>query len=176
MEKIDRILNEFPDSPVTDQAFNLKGNVHQALNQNDEAEPAYLKALEIAEIRRNDGVAGEALYYLTAMLGKQKKNEDPNPRLKEAIPYADKYWKEYSLGSPYRAQVAVAQVKAMQSVDRGEEALERLQEVISTMAKLTEAAGLEAAINSYTEVYLEKRDSGRTQGALLQLPRCPHHR
>lgn len=157
MEKIDRILNEFVDSPVTDQAFNLKGNVHQALNQNDEAEPAYLKALEIAEIRRNDGVAGEALYYLTAMLGEQKKNEDPNPRLKDAIPYADKYWKEYALGSPYRAQVAVAQVKAMQSVDRGEEALERLQEVISTMAKLTEAAGLEAAINSYTEVYLEKR-------------------
>jgi TolA-binding protein len=155
MEKLDRILKEFPDSTVTDQSYNLKGNVHQALDQKDEAEAAYLKALEIAETRRNDGVAGEALYYLVAMLGEQKKGDDPNPRLKEAVPYADKYWKEYSLGSPYRAQVAVAQVKALQSVKRGDEALERLQEVISDMAKLTEAPGLEAAINSYTEVYLE---------------------
>lgn len=155
MEKLDRILKEFPDSTVTDQAYNLKGNVHQALDQKEEAETAYLKALEIAETRRNDGVSGEALYYLVAMLGEQKKGDDPGPRLKDAVPYAEKYWKEYSMGSPYRAQVAVAQVRALQSVKRGEEALQRLQEVISDMAKQTEAPGLEAAINSYTEVYLE---------------------
>lgn len=155
MEKLDRILKEFPDSTVTDQAYNLKGNVHQALKQNDEAEAAYLKAIEIGEIRRNDGVVGEALYYLVAMLGEQKKGDDPSPRLKDAVPFADKYWKEYAEGSPYRAQVAVAQIKALQSVGRGEEGLKKLQEVISTMAKLPEAFGLEAAINSYTEVYRE---------------------
>ena len=155
MEKLDRIIKEFPDSPVTDQAYNLKGNVHQALSQKEEAEAAYIKAIEIAEARRNDGVVGEALYYLVAMLGEQKKGDDPNPRLKDAVPYADKYWKDYATGSPYRAQVAVAQIKAMQAAGRGEAALKQLQEVISTMAKQTEAAGLEAAINSYTEVYLE---------------------
>lgn len=156
LEKLDRVLKEFPDSPVTDQAYNLRGNVLQVKEERDEAESAYLKALEIAEIRRNDGVAGEALYYLTAMLGEQKKGADPSPRLKDAVPYADKYWAEYSEGSPYRPQVAVAQVVAMNAVGRGDEALERLQGVISDMAKMTEAPGLEEAINSYTEVYLEK--------------------
>ena len=154
MENLERIIKEFPDSSVIDQAYNLKGNVHQALNQKDEAEASYLKAIEIAQTRHHAAAVGEALYYLISMLGDQQ-GKDVNPRLKDAVPFADKYWKEYAEGSPYRAQVAVAQVKAMQAVGRGEEALKRLQEVISTMAKLPEAAGLEAAINSYTVVYRE---------------------
>jgi len=154
MEKLDRIIKEFPDSPVADQAYNLKGNVLQALDKKDDAETSYIKTLEIAEARGNDGVAGEALYYLVAMLSEQQ-GDNPNPRLKDAVPFADKYWEKYATGSPYRAQVAVAQVKALQSVGRGEEALKQLQDVIATMAKLTEAPGLEAAIGSYTEVYLE---------------------
>ncbi len=156
LEKTGRIIKEFADSPVTDQAYNLQGNVLQVLERRDEAEAAYLKAIEIGEIREHEGVVGEALYYLTAMLGEHKKDEDFGPRLKDAVPHADKFWKEYSQGSPYRSQVAVAQMYAMESVGRGEEALERLQEVISDMAKQTESVGLEQAINSYTEFYLEK--------------------
>ena len=115
-----------------------------------------MKAIEIGEIRSNDGVVSEALYYLTVMLGEHKKGEDFGPRLKDAVPHADKYWKEYSEGSPYRSQVAVAQMYAMESVGRGKEALKRLQEIISDMAKQTESVGLEQAINSYTDFYLEK--------------------
>ena len=156
LEKTDRIISEFPDSPVTDQAYNLRGNVLQTLDRREEAENSYIKAIEIAETRGNDGVAGEALYYLTALLGEHKKGDDYGPRLKDAIPYADKFWEEYADGSPYRPQVAVAQMYAMESVNRGEEALERLQQVISDMAKLPEAVGLEEAINSYTDFYLGK--------------------
>lgn len=156
LEKADRILKEFPDSPVTDQTYNIRGNILQTLERPDEAEASYLKAIEIGEIRRNESVVGEALYYLTALLGEHKKGDDPGPRLKDAVPFADKFWKEYSEGSPYRPQIAVAQMYAMESVGRGEEALKRLQEVISDMAKLPEAVGLEEAINSYTEFYLEK--------------------
>ena len=156
LEKTARIIKEFADSPVLDQAYNLRGNVLQILKQGDEAEAAYLKAIEIGEIREHDGVVGEALYYLTALLGEHKKGEDFGPRLKDAVAHADKYWKEYAEGSPYRSQVAVAQMYAMESVGRGEEALKRLQEVISDMAKQTESVGLEQAINSYTEFYLEK--------------------
>lgn len=155
LDKLDKVIKGFPDSPVLDQAYNLQGNVYQSEGEKEKAEEAYLKALEIAESRNNDGVAAEALYYLVGLLGEQKKGDDPNPRLKDAVPYADKYWEEYSAGSPYNAQVAVAQVRAMYEVGRGEEALKRLQSVISTMAKLPEAYGLEEAINSYTEVYLE---------------------
>lgn len=156
LEKTARIIKEFADSPVLDQAYNLQGNVLQNLKQGDEAEAAYLKAIEIGEIRKHDGVVGEALYYLTALLGEHKKGEDFGPRLKDAVAHADKFWKEYAEGSPYRSQVAVAQMYAMESVGRGEEALKRLQEVISDMAKQTESVGLEQAINSYTEFYLEK--------------------
>lgn len=156
LEKTDRIIGEFADSPVTDQAYNLRGNVLQTLERRDEAESSYLKAIEIAEIRANDGIIGEALYYLTALLGEHKKGEDYGPRLKDAVPFADRFWEEHADGSPYRPQVAVAQMHAMESVNRGQEALERLQQVISDMAKLPEAVGLEEAINSYTEFYLEK--------------------
>ncbi len=156
LEKTDRIIKEFADSPVTDQAYNLRGNVLQGLDKRDEAEASYLKAIEIGEIRDHEGVVGEALYYLTAMLGQHKQGEDFGPRLKDAVPHADKFWKEYSDGSPYRPQVAVAQMYAMESVGRGEEALKRLQEVISDMAKQSESVGLEEAINSYTMFYLEK--------------------
>ncbi len=156
LDKTARIIKEFPTSPVLDQAYNLRGNVLQVLEKRDEAEAAYLKAIEIGEIRNNDGVVGEALYYLTALLGEHKKGEDFGPRLKDAVPHADKFWKEYAEGSPYRPQVAVAQMYAMESVGRGDEALKRLQEVISDMAKQTESVGLEEAINSYTEFYLEK--------------------
>ena len=156
LEKTARIIKEFADSPVTDQAYNLRGNVLQGLDKRDEAEAAYLKAIEIGETRANVGLVGEALFYLIAMLGEHKKGEDYGPRMKDAVPHADKYWKDYSVGSPYRPQVAVAQMYAMESVGRGDEALARLQEVISDMAKQTEAVGLEQAINSYTEFYLEK--------------------
>lgn len=155
LEKLERVISEFSDSPVTDQAYNLRGNVLQGEKELEAAEECYLKALEIAEIRGNDSVAGEALYYLVAMLGDVAKGKEPGPRVKDAVPFADKYWKEYSPGSPYRAQVAVAQIRAYSEVGRGEEALERLQEVISTMAKIPGAVGLEEAINSYTDVYLE---------------------
>lgn len=156
LEKADRILKDFPDSPVTDQTYNLRGNILQKLERLDEAERSYLKGIEIGEARRNDGVVGGALYHLTALLGKRKKGDGPNPRLKEAVPYADKFWKKYPQESPYRSQVAIAQMHAMQAVGRLDEALERLQQIISEMAKLPGAVGMEEAINSYTEYYLVK--------------------
>ncbi|MGJ8642705.1 MAG: tetratricopeptide repeat protein [Luteolibacter sp.] len=152
---LNRLTTEFEDSPVTDQAYNLLGNVCQAESRLEEAETAYVRALEIAEARGNDGVAGEALYYLTALLSVEE-GDEPGPRVKDALPYADKYWEVYSEGSPYQAQVAVAQVPAFFSAGRGNEALERLQKVISFMAKQPESYGLEEAINSYTEVYLKE--------------------
>ena len=170
LEKLDRLINEFPDSPVTDQAHNLRGNVQQGEKELEKAEESYLKALEIAEIRGNDGVAGEALYYLVAMLGDVPKGKEAGPRVKEAVPYADRYWEKYAEGSPYRAQVAVSQVRAFNEVGRGGEALERLQNVISTMAKNPQAVGLEEAINSYTEVYLETHTPEQLKDHYYEFP------
>ncbi len=150
LEKISRILTEFPDSRVVDGAHNLRGNIRQSDGDEAGARESYLKALETAESRNNPVVAGEAILYLVAMLG------DKEETLEEAVPYADKYWESYADGSPYQTQMAVAQIRAMNAAGRGEEALSRLRDVISLMVKNPESAGLEQAINSYTEVYLEK--------------------
>lgn len=170
LEKLDRIIKEFPDVLIIDQAYNLRGNVLQGEGELEKAEESYLKAIEISEVRRNDGVTGEALYFLVAMLGETKKGDEPGPRVKDAVPFADKYWEKFAEGSPYRAQVAVAQLRAFESVGRGDEALERLQKVISAMAKLPEAFGLEAAINSYTEVYLEKHTPQQLKDHYYEFP------
>jgi len=157
LEKLTRLDTEFPNAEVMEMALNLKGNVEQSLKKPEDAEKSYLAALKLAETRQNANVAGEALYYLVAMLGEQKKGDkEINPRLKDAVPYADKFWKEYEKGSIYKTQMAVAQVAALDSVGRGEEALNRLQGVITEMATSGQASGLEAAINSYTDAYLKK--------------------
>jgi len=157
LEKLNRLDAEFPNAEIMDMALNLRGNVQQTLGSKEDAEQSYLKALELAERRENDVVSGEALYYLVAMLGDKGKDKDDNPRIKDAVPHADKFWKEYGQDSPYKTQVAVSQVYALDSVGRGEEALDRLRDVIAEMAASAETAfGLEEAINSYTDVYLEK--------------------
>lgn len=151
MEILNRIIDEFPDCDVIDQSWNLRGNVEQTIGERDKAEESYLKALEIAERRKNDVIAGESLFSLVALLGDKQKNED---RLKDAVPFADKYWEKYSLVAPYNARVAVAQVAPLVAVERSEEALERLKDVIIELAATPQAFGLEELINSYKDAYL----------------------
>jgi tetratricopeptide (TPR) repeat protein len=157
LEKLARLESEFPSTAVMEMAYNLKGNVLQTKGLAEESESAYLQALELAERRENELVAGEALYYLVALLGEKTSGKEENPRIKDAVPHADKFWKEHGNTSPFRAQVAVAQVYALDSVGRGEEALGRLQDVIAEMATTGEGLGLEEAINSYTAIYLERK-------------------
>lgn len=151
LKTLNRIITEFPDCDVIDQAWNLKGNVEQTTNVRDEAEKSYLKALEIADRRKHPAIAGESLFSLVALLGDKAKNAD---RIKEAIPYADRYWKDFSTAAPYNARVAVAQVAALFENGRGEDALDRLQKVIIELANDPEARGLEELINSYKDAYL----------------------
>ena len=171
LAKLNRVESEFENAEIMDMAFNLKGNVLQSQGSKAEAEEYYLKALALAERRENDIVAGEALYYLVAMLGeKPKKKDDPN-RMDEAVPYSDKFWEQYGDSSPYKAQVAVAQVYALGAAGRGEEALNRLRDVIAEMAMRPGAAGLEEAIGSYTEVYLESHTPDELKNHYYNFPK-----
>jgi tetratricopeptide (TPR) repeat protein len=156
LANIDRLEKEFPQTEVLDLAFNLKGNVHLAEKRRDEAETYYKKGFELAERRGVKMVAGESVYLLIAMLGEKSTPKEPNPRIKDAVPWIDKYWKEYADGSPYRTQAAVAGIYAMDAVERGDEGLDRLRDVIAEMAGDPMAQGLEEAIGSYTEFYLTK--------------------
>lgn len=152
--KLNRIETEFPNADVMAVTMNLKGNVLQSEDMLAESEVAYQKALEIAERRGDKFVAAESLNYLVGLLGQRPKTE-ADSRLKDAVSYADRFWKEYS-NSPYKAQVAVSQMLAMKDAGRSEEALNRLRDVISEMAGVTGAPYLEEAIGSYTEAYLDE--------------------
>jgi hypothetical protein len=111
---------------------------------------------ELAERRGAKMVAGESVYLLIAMLGERGEGKEGNPRIKDAVPWIDKFWKEYADGSPYRTQAAVAGIYAMDAAGRGNEGLERLRDVIAEMASDPMSRGLEEAIGSYTEFYLSK--------------------
>ena len=156
IEKLTRLETEFPNADMIDLAFNLKGNVLQSDGNRAEAEAYYKKALDLAERRGNATVAGESLFYLVSLLGQKSVGKDDNSRIKEAVPYSDRFWKKYGADSPYKAQMAVSQVHALNAAGRDQEALDRLRDVIAQMANDPRAAGLEEAINSYTEVYLAK--------------------
>jgi len=150
---LQRIESEFAGSNIEDVAYNLKGNILQSESKRDEAKEYYLKALELAERRDNVVVQGESLYYLVALLGTEKIGKEPNPNMKDALPFYDKFWKGYQ-SSPYKAQVAVAGVPALIEADRFDEALSNVQGVIAEMAKQENPAGLEGAIGSYTKYFL----------------------
>lgn len=171
LEKIDRLEKEFPQTEVLDLAFNLKGNVHLAELRKDEAETYYKKGFELAERRGAKMVAGESVYLLIAMLGEKGNPKEPNPRLKDGVPWIDKFWKEYADGSPYRTQAAVAGIYSMDAAGRGDEGLDRLRDVIAEMASDPMSRGLEEAIGSYTEFYLTKHSADELKEHYYNFPK-----
>ncbi|MEM9079542.1 MAG: hypothetical protein AAGC74_02490 [Verrucomicrobiota bacterium] len=159
---LNRVETEFPEAGNRERVFNLKGNILQVENKADEAEKYYLKALNLAERKENKTIAGDSLFYLVGLLGEEK-----NPRIKEALPYYDKFWAEYGSDSPYKAQMAVAGLPALDASNRSQEGLDRLQGVIAQLAKRPGAFGLEEAINSYTKFFLKNKEN--TEEKLKQL-------
>lgn len=155
LEKVTRVETEFPGVSVMEQNLALKGNILEALQKPAEAEKYYLMALELAEQKGSDLTAGECLFYLTALIGAEPKGKEENPRITEAVPYYEKFWEEYP-DSPFKAKVAVAGIPPMRAVGKVDEALERLQNVIASIAKESGTPGLEGAIGSYTEEYLKE--------------------
>lgn len=170
LDKLNRIETEFPTSAIIDMAFNLKGNILETEGQLDEAEGYYLKALAMAERRENRIVAGESLSYLIGLLGAEKRDKKTNPRVADAIPYYDKFWKTYGVDSPFKPQIAVGGIHALTQAGRGDEALERLQGVIAEMAQNRGSFGLEEAINSYTKAYLKGKSPDELKDHYYRFP------
>jgi tetratricopeptide (TPR) repeat protein len=156
LESLARLTGEFPETPVLETAFLLRGKLEEKTGQREAAEKSYLRALEVAEKRKNREVAGEVLFRLVSMLGQKNPGEGNVSRWKDAIPYADRFWEKYGEDSPYQTQMAVAQAHAFYAAGRGEQALKHLYHVITEMVKMPGTPGLEAAIGFYSSVYLEK--------------------
>lgn len=171
LEKLNRLETDFPQTEVLDLAFNLKGNVHLAEGRKKEAEEYYIKGYELAERRGAKMVAGESVYLLISLLGEKSNPKEENTRIKDAAPWIDKFWKDYSDGSPYRTQAAVAGIYSMDAVGRGDEGLERLRDVIAEMATDPSSYGLEEAIGSYTEFYLSKHSADELKEHYYNFPK-----
>jgi tetratricopeptide (TPR) repeat protein len=165
LDKLETLATDFPNTEVMEQALNLRGNVQQTLGSLQDAEKSYLAALALAESRGNSPVAGEALYYLVALLG-----TEGNPRSKEAVPYADRFWKDHADNSPYRTQMAVAQWPALDEVGRGGEGLGRLWSIVMELAQAADPSGLEFALNSFVDLYLKKHKLAELREFLFNGP------
>jgi tetratricopeptide (TPR) repeat protein len=151
LARISALIKDFPDAIVIAQAYLLRGNIEQSLKNDDRAEQAFASALDNAVKRGQKGVAGEALYSLVLLLG-----QPDNPRIREAVPFADRFWEEFAADSPLKPRFAVAQFAALDAAGRTDDGLARMRDAISEAAGQPEAVGLEELINSYTEAYLTK--------------------
>ncbi len=151
---LNRLEDDFSDTMIIDMACNMKGNVFESTNKLEDAEKYYLRALQIAEKRENRIIAGESLSYIIGMLGAEKSGKQANPRIKEAIPYYDKFMKEYT-DSPYKPQVVVYGMPPMRKVGREAEGLENLQMMITELAGKKNQAFLEECVNAYSDAFLK---------------------
>lgn len=163
---LNRLEDEFPNNVVIDMAFNMKGNIFESTAKFADAEKYYLMAIEIAENRKNTIVAGEALSYIIGMLGVEKRDKKPNPRIKDAVPYYDKFMSEYP-NSPFKPQVVVYGLPSMKAVGRLEEGLDNLQATITFLSARENQMYLEECVNAYSKSFLEKK--GNTLEMLKEL-------
>jgi tetratricopeptide (TPR) repeat protein len=152
LTKIALLEKDFSTSPIMANAYNLRGNILQSKEDFAGAEAAFRSALQLADAAANKIVAGESLSYLIGLLGMEKA---PEESLKAAAELADRFWADYASTSPYKIQVSVAGVRPYRAVGKGDEGLGRLRDGIAELAGRENTAGMEEAINSYTDFYLE---------------------
>lgn len=166
LEIISRLVLEFPNASIIDQAYILRGNIEQLLKENPErAEQAYLSALDAAEKLNHKNIAGEALFWLINLIGQ------PNSeRLKEAVPFADRFWSDFAEGSPLRANMAISQFPALAAVDKTDDGLSRLSEMIVEHTRSNQTDLLEELIPAYTDAYLTKHTPADIKEHYLAFP------
>lgn len=157
VELTTRIITDFKEAGVVDDAHNLRGNAHVAMENIPDAERDFKAGFEIAERWGDEVIAAEALYLLAdLMITEGDQNKDVE-RLKESLPFLKTFWEKFGVDSPYRRQVAILQIPALKEDGRLNEALERLAGIIAELAKDPEQIGaLERTLPAYTEAYLEE--------------------
>ncbi len=144
--------------PAIERVYALRGNNYHIVEEFEKAHADYKEALKLARAAKHKEIEAEVLNYLVLLFGDnlQAKGEKKKAYFKLAVQYYDEFWKEFSEGV-YAAQVAVTAIPALRAEGRGAEALGNLKEVIEQLVKTDGAHGLDKAINSYTEEYLNEK-------------------
>jgi tetratricopeptide (TPR) repeat protein len=166
LQIISRLVLEFPNASILDQAYILRGNIEQLLNENPErAEQAYLAALDTAVKLNHKNIAGEAIFWIINLIGQPESD-----RLKEAVPFADRFWSEFAEGSPFRSSIAISQFPALAEADRTDDGLDRLRQMIVEYTRADQTAVLEELIPSYTDAYLTKHTPEQLKDHFFDFP------
>lgn len=150
MAMLELLSKKHPTSPLVVRGFLLKGQLEGESGDSEAAKKSYLAAVEVAARNGGSGDAGEALLRLITLVNDAKENHPKN-----ALPYAERFWKEFADASPWRSQIAMAQVPAFVAANRSDEALARLREAIVEAAINPAHAGLQAMVDRYAWVYLQ---------------------
>ncbi len=147
---VDALEKRRPNLPDLDRALAMRGDANLMLNANEKAETAYLKARELGEAMEGDShkaIVGRVLVQLVRVA---KALEKP----KDVIAYYDDYMAKYS-GGFYDAEVIVGSLEPLKEAKRGKEALDALEKVIVRLGSGENGTGIEEAIGSYTQNYLD---------------------
>ncbi|MCB1225018.1 MAG: tetratricopeptide repeat protein [Verrucomicrobiales bacterium] len=145
MARLGQLQKQFPQFPNLDVAISMRGDSHLMLNNNTEAEAAYLKARELAiEAGPSHAVILGRILLQLIRTSKALQKQD------QIIQFYDEYMKDHT-GGYYDAEVIVGSMEALQNANRGEEALAALEKVIIRLGSGEPGPGIEEAIGSYTE-------------------------
>ncbi|HSP42119.1 MAG TPA: tetratricopeptide repeat protein, partial [Luteolibacter sp.] len=166
LQIISRLVLEFPNASIIDQAYILRGNIEQLLNENPaRAEQAYLAALDTAEKINHKNIAAEAIYWIINLIGLPESD-----RIKEAVPFADRFWSDFAEGSQLRASIAISQFPALAAVDRTDDGIERLRQMIVEYTRADQTDVLEELIPAYTDAYLTKHTPQELRNHFFDFP------
>jgi len=150
LDVVDALEKRRPNLPDLDRALAMRGDSHLMLNANEKAEAAYLKARELGEAAEGEShkaIVGRVLVQLVRVA---KALDKP----KDIIAYYDDYMAKYS-GGFYDAELIVGSLEPLKEAKRGKEALDALEKVIVRLGSGESGTGIEEAIGSYTQNYLE---------------------
>jgi len=159
---LSRLEKDFPSLPILEHALTLAGNIQRSEGKADDAKKSYLKALELAGTRKNTAVAAENLAQLVSLLAAKSP--------KESASFAERFWKDHGDNTRFRTQVAIAELPAFKATGQGEQAMERLRQIIPELAKTDRGYGLENAVSAYAAAYLEKHDPEQLRTHLESFP------
>ena len=165
LEKLARLEKEFPESEAFANAQGLKGELLLRQGQAGEAEAYLVKALDQAEKLGQRGAAGDILLHLVVLIGGKD-----SPRMKEAIPYCDRFWKSYADLPELRGRMAVAQADAMAAAGRTSQALDRLRECIAEALGRTEGPPPETAIRIYARLCAKEQGTEKLREDFAVFP------
>ncbi len=149
LEVVDQLQKGHPDFPNLDSAVSMSGDCHLMLGDMQLAEEAYLEARDLAAAA---GAGHEMVLarVLVQLVRVSKTLEKPEA----VVQYYDEYMAGHK-GGFYDAEIIVSAIDALKGAGRGEQALESLEQVIIRLGSGDSGTGIEEAIGSYTEYFIE---------------------